>query len=225
MKKIDKTDFLEKSKKTLEEIIDMLEKLPSIRLNDLNQKKSALVIIDMINGFIKEGALKSSRVEEIILDIAKLSATCDRLGIQKIAFADCHTEESPEFEAYPMHCIKGSYEAEIVDEIKKVGGYRLIEKNSTNGFLEEEFTRWLSENKEIDTFILTGDCTDICVLQFAITLKTWFNMKNIKARVIVPIDCVETYDLGMHDAYLMNVMALYNMIINGVEVVKTIKDI
>ena len=113
----------------------------------------------------------------------------------------------------------GSYEGEIVDEIKEVGGYTLIPKNSTNGFLEEEFQKWFEQNHKIDTFIVTGDCTDICVQQFAIALKTWFNMQNKKARVIVPVDAVETYDFGTHNGDLMNAMALYNMMINGVEVV------
>lgn len=81
----------------------------------------------------------------------------------------------------------------------------------------------MKDNKHIDTFIITGNCTDICVQQFAITLKTWFNRQNIKVRVIVPVNAVETYDFGLHDGDLMNVMALYNMMINGVEVVAGIE--
>jgi len=120
--------------------------------------------------------------------------------------------------------MKGTAESEIVDEIKNIGGYTLIEKNSTNGFLEEAFRKWLLENPDINTFILTGDCTDICVQQFAITLKAYFNMNNKRARVIVPLNAVDTYDLGVHDRNLMNVMAAYNMIINGVEVVRDIVE-
>ncbi len=37
--------------------------------------------------------------------------------------------------------------------------------------------------------------------------------------MIVPANTVETYDLGLHSGDLMHVMALYNMIINGIEVV------
>ena len=48
-------------------------------------------------------------------------------------------------------------------------------------------------------------------------------MQNKKARIIVPIEAVDTYDLGVHDGELTNVMALYNMIINGVEVVRAVK--
>ncbi len=216
----DKNGFLKRSVETLEEIFDMLTRLPAIQLKDLNGKQTALVIVDMVNGFAREGALMSPRVESLIPEIAELSRRCDQLHITKLTFADCHTKASPEFNSYPEHCMVGTSEGKIVDELIEIGGYTLIPKNSTNGFIEEEFQKWLKENEHINTFIITGDCTDICVQQFAITLKTWFNMQNKNARVIVPINVVETYDLGIHNGDLMNVMALYNMIINGVEVVQ-----
>lgn len=219
MEMINKNEFMKKSTDTLGGIFDTLEKLPAIQLGDLQEEQTALVIVDMINGFAREGALSSPRVEALIPEIAELSKACGELHIAKLAFADSHTEASPEFESYPAHCMIGTSEGEMVDELKQIGGYTLIPKNSTNGFLEEEFQRWLKENEHIDSFIIAGDCTDICIQQFAITLKTWFNMHNKKARVIVPINAVDTYDLGLHDADLMNAMALYNMMVNGVEVV------
>jgi nicotinamidase-related amidase len=214
-----KDEFLKHSVNTLSEIFDMLAKLPSIKLKDIQGKHTALLIVDMINGFAREGALMSPRVEELIPEIAMLSKACDELQITKLAFADCHTIASPEFNAYPIHCMEGTSEGEIVEELREIGGYVLIPKNSTNGFLEAEFQSWLKENEYVDTFVITGDCTDICIQQLAITLKTWFNMKNKTSRVIVPINTVDTYDLGVHDADLMNVMALYNMWMNGVEIV------
>jgi nicotinamidase-related amidase len=223
MKMVRKDEFLEKSVTVLGEILDMLEKLPTVRLEDLQGKKTALVIVDMVNGFTREGALKSPRIEELIPEITALLKKCDKYEVERIAFADCHTGESPEFDAYPKHCMAGTFEGEIVDEIKEVGGYDLMPKNSTNGFLEGEFRKWLEKNPHVNTFIVTGDCTDICVQQFAITLKTWFNMQNLKARIIVPINAVETYDLGMHNGDLVNVMALYNMVINGIEVVRGVE--
>ncbi len=223
MKYKNKKEFINKSSEILGQIFDMLAGLPAVQLKELPGDQTVLMIVDMVNGFAREGALKSPRIEGIIPEIAELSRKCDQLGIKKLAFADCHTDASPEFDAYPAHCMEGSYEAEIVDEIKNIGGYKLIPKNSTNGFLEEEFQKWLKENSHINTFIITGDCTDICIQQFATTLKAWFNMKNKKSRVIVPINAVETYDLEMHNGDLLDVMALYNMIVNGVDVVAEIK--
>ncbi len=220
MRMINKNEFIERSVNTLGEIFDMLAKLPAIELKDLQGKQTALVIVDMVNGFAREGALKSPRVEGLIAEIAELSKICNELHIARLAFADCHTKASPEFDAYPAHCMIGTSEGEMVDELKELGGYTLISKNSTNGFLEEAFQKWLKENEHINTFVITGDCTDICVQQFAITLKTWFNMQNKRGRVIIPINAVETYDLNLHNGDLMNVTALYNMMINGIEVVQ-----
>ncbi|MFZ5352342.1 MAG: cysteine hydrolase family protein [Bacillota bacterium] len=225
MRMMSKEDFLKRSSNTLKGLYDMLQKLPVIGLDELHKEKTVLVIIDMVNGFAREGALKSPRIEAIISEIAKLSVACDKLQIRKLAFADCHTDLSPEFDAYPQHCIKDTLEAEMVDELKKIGGYTLVPKNSTNGFLEEEFQNWLTKNRHIDTFIIAGDCTDICIQQYATTLKSWFNMQNKKSRIIVPANMVETYDFGLHDAELVNVMALYNMMTNGVEIVKEIKQL
>lgn len=212
-----------RSFQSLNEINNMLDNLPVIKLEDLVKEKSALVIVDMINGFIREGPMMSGRVETIIPEIVELSKKCGDQNIKKIAFADNHTDASPEFGSYPSHCIKGTSESEIVDEIKAVGGYHLIPKNSTNGFLEEAFQKWLNTNDPIDTFIITGCCTDICIQQFAITLKTWFNKNNRKSRVIVPVNAVETFDAEPHNAELINTIALFNMIINGVEVVKGVE--
>lgn len=219
MRMNNKNDFLKSSSESLGKIFDMLAILPELSLQELQGNQTVLVIIDMVNGFARKGSLKSPRIEELIPEITKLAKSCNDLGIKSLAFADCHTEESPEFEAYPLHCLAGTVEGEIVDEIKEVGGYTLIPKNSTNGFLEEEFQKWLNENQHIDTFIIVGDCTDICIQQFALTLKPWFNLHNQKVRIIVPINAVETYDLGAHSGDLMNVMALYNMMGNGIEVV------
>ena len=223
MRITDKSKFINQSMEALEGILDMLFKAPDISLSSLSAEQSALVIVDMVNGFAREGAMMSPEVEKIIPDIVDLMRKCKKHEIQSIAFADCHTEASPEFTSYPQHCMVETSESELVEEIKEFGNYLLIPKNSTNGFLEEAFQKWMKENPEVVNFIVTGDCTDICVQQFAITLKTWFNMQNKKCRIIVPINAVATYDFGLHDGNFTHVMALYNMMINGVEVVVEVK--
>ncbi len=72
MRMINKNKFLKSSVEALGEIFDMLEKLPAIQLKDLQGKQTALVIVDMVNGFAREGALKSPRVEGLIPEIAEL---------------------------------------------------------------------------------------------------------------------------------------------------------
>lgn len=219
---VSKNEFIKKSSDTLDKLWDWLDGLESIKLEDLDSEHTALVIVDMINGFAREGALKSPRVEALIPEVDRLLRQANGKGMKSIAFADAHVGESPEFESYPVHCMAGSSESAMVRELDETGGFILIEKNSTNGFHEEAFQKWLQENSHIKTFIMTGDCTDICIQQLAITLRTWFNRQNIKSRIIVPASAVNTYDLGLHQGDLVHVMALYNMSINGIEIVKAI---
>lgn len=223
MKITDRDGFIRKSTDTLNGLYGFLSELKPLKLESLPLKETALVIIDMINGFAREGALMSPRVEALIPVIAELSEQCGKHGVKKLAFADNHTGASPEFGAYPPHCLTGTSESEIVDELKDIGGYQLIPKNSTNGFLEKKFREWLEENERIRTFLIVGDCTDICIQQFAVTLKTWFNRRNESSRIIVPVNAVDTYDLGMHDADLLNVVTLFSMTGNGVELVSSIE--
>lgn len=214
--------FLKTSEAILEKIFSSLHDLESLSLSRLKPEKAALVMIDMVNGFVKKGALQSQRIAAIVPEIVKLSFECEDLKIKKIAFADNHQEISPEFKAYPCHCLSGTEESEVIEELQTIGGYELIEKNSTNGYIEPKFQDWLKENPEIDTFIVVGDCTDICILQFALSIKTHFNRQNKESRVIVPMNAVNTYDLKTHDGDLMNVFALYNMMINNIEIVESI---
>ena len=53
--------------------LNNLENLSSINLNDFDLNKTGLFIVDMNNGFAKEGALSSPRVEKIIKPIADFS--------------------------------------------------------------------------------------------------------------------------------------------------------
>jgi nicotinamidase-related amidase len=218
-----KQAFLEKSIEVLSEIYDLIDQKPILSIQDLKAEDTALIIVDMINGFAKEGPLSSPRVDALIPNIVELSKKCDELGIKKIAFADNHTEDSPEFASFPNHCLCGTSESEVVEAIQAVGNYLLIEKNSTNGFIEPVFQAWLKEHENIKTFIVVGDCTDICVLQFALTLKTHFNRVNEQSRIIVPVKSVDTYDLGTHNGDLQQIMALYQMTVSDIEVVKEIE--
>lgn len=197
----------------------------TLNLDSLDKEKTALFIIDMVVGFVYSGALSSPRVANIVNNIDELNRKT--IGYKKVFFLDNHEKDSQEFRYFPSHCIKGTTEAEVISELKnkcsegKETYY--IEKNSTNGFHSKEFQQWLESNEnKVDNYIITGCVTDICILQFALSLKSYFNEKNINKRVIIPMNSVETYDGGSHDGYLMNLFALYNMHISGIEIVEKI---
>ncbi|MBQ4312818.1 MAG: cysteine hydrolase, partial [Clostridia bacterium] len=198
---IKKTAFMFKAKRSLRSIYSQIDSLSPLEIDSLVVDNAALIIVDMINGFVKEGALSSPNVLAINERVADLAGKCEQLGIPVAALADCHTHSSPEFESYPIHCLSDSVESAVTDEIAQKCKYTRIEKNSTNGFLTKDFRDWM-ESVGTDTFILVGDCTDICVLQLATTMKAYFNEHNKFSRIVVPVNAVATYDLGVHDAGL-----------------------
>lgn len=199
-----------------------INSLGSLKLSDFDSEKTVFVIVDIINGFIREGAMHAERIASIIEPSSRLLAACKRAGIDSIAFADCHAKGCAEFLSFPEHCIEGTSESEIVDELKKIGGYTLIEKNSTNGCHEYGFASFLASHGSADTFIVCGDCTDICVLQFCLSLKTLFNKENKPLRIVVPINAVETYDAPYHNAAFANLAAYKLMKDCGIEFVSAI---
>lgn len=197
-----------------------------IILSSLDKDKTALFVIDMVNGFVNTGALASSRVAVIVENIAELNKKMK--GYKKVFFLDSHSEDSEEFHSFPPHCIRGGEEAELIPELKTEDSRGeetyYIEKNSTNGFHAEGFKEWIKKYEDaVDNYIVTGCVTDICVLQFSLTLKSYFNEKNKEKRIIIPANAVETYDGGTHDGDLINLFALYNMHVSGIEIVDRIK--
>ncbi|MDE7278127.1 MAG: cysteine hydrolase [Oscillospiraceae bacterium] len=204
-------------------LISEIKELSPMDFSELVPEKTALIVVDVINGFIREGAMSSSIIEGIVPNVVKLMEKFKDAGIPVAAFADCHSENCAEFASFPQHCLSGTSESELVDELKEVGGYFLIKKNSTNGFHEKDFMHELVRNPKINTFVVVGDCTDICVMQLCLTLKTWFTAQDRTSEIIVPMNCVETYDSPDHNADFMNIAAYKLMKDSGIKFVSEIK--
>lgn len=197
----------------------------SLDLKTLHKDMTALFVVDMVVGFVYSGALSSPRVAKIVNNIVELNKKT--VGYNKVFFLDNHEKDSQEFRYFPAHCVEGTEEAELISELKtedsELPNTHYIKKNSTNAFHCKGFKEWLQEyENQIDNYIITGCVTDICVLQFALSLKSYFNENNIDKRVIVPASCVETYDGGSHDGNLLNLFSLYNMHTSGIEIIDKI---
>lgn len=201
----------------LSDIAMEISKAPALDLSSLNPSQTVLIIVDMVGGFAREGALASPRVGALISPIASLAAACNTAGIPVLALADCHTQDSIELQNFPPHCLRGTEESAVCAEIAGACDYTLIEKNSTNGFIEPIFEIWLKANSSVNTFLVVGDCTDICVQQFAVTAKSWYNTRDIPSRILVSVPLVDTYDAPGHNGDILNLVSLRMMQTAGVE--------
>lgn len=216
---------IEQAVDMLEAIQDDLKLMPTMKFNFYKADETAIIVIDMINGFALEGALASERVEQLIEPIAGLLEAAQ--GMKKVFLCDHHLVTSAEFESYLPHAIQGSDEALIVQRLNELQDEQtsVIFKNSTNGMMAPPMQHYLQAHPQIKQYILVGDCTDICVLQFALSLKAYFNEQNEDKAVLVPMALVDTYDLptAHHGASLMNLFAFYNMKMNGIKLFSDIQ--
>lgn len=197
--------------------------LNPLSLSSLETKTTCLVLLDLLNGFTREGPLASVRIEILIPVAEKLTKNALKSGIPVIAFCDAHLGIASEFDNYPPHCQIGSSESALVKELEKYTDILRIDKNSTQGWHEPIFQQWRSDHPEIDTWILAGDCTDICVLQFALALKTNDQRQNRNLRVIIPENAVNTFDTSEHPGNLHHIIGLSLMMDAGIEIYSEIE--
>lgn len=200
-------------------------------------EKAVVLSTDVINGFCYIGPLASPRVAGIVEPITKLFQNAWDHGVHNILLLqDAHEPDAVEFGAYPPHCVRGTAEAETVDAFKQLPFFDQITvmiKNSTSSSENTELTDWISAHPQVDTFIVVGDCTDICTYQLAIDLRVKANARQLTRRIIVPAEAVDTYDRSVetarkegglaHSGELMHAVFLYHMALNGIEVVKAVR--
>lgn len=134
-----------------------LNDLPIENLSDYDLSKTALFIVDINNGFAKEGALYSDRIKSLINPIHEFVKPLENKLNKIIAFTDTHEEDSVELLSYVPHCLSGSDECKVVDELLDIKNLEIIPKNSTNGF----FAIDINILNDIDNVVVVGDCTDI----------------------------------------------------------------
>ncbi len=178
-----------------------------------------LVVVDMVNGFIKEGNMADPYINHITPRIIEL---VERTIEEKEGLAfikDTHEEGSTEFKKFPVHCLKGTSESELIDELKEYEKYGIsYEKNSTSTMYAPGFINDLEKMKKLKEVIITGCCTDICVLNLAIPLTNYFDQMNRNVDICVIEDGVETYDAPTHNRDEYNQMSLKLMKQAGIKV-------
>lgn len=130
------------------------------------QPKEALLIIDMLNDFVLEGApLEVPDTRKVIPDIKREIEKVRAEGRPVIYICDAHEIDDKEFSKFgwPVHAVKGTRGAEVVDELKPEEGDIVIEKTTYSGFYNTKLDETL-KNLGVDSLRLTGCVTHICIM-------------------------------------------------------------
>jgi nicotinamidase-related amidase len=199
--------------------------------------QAAIFSADMIIGFCREGNLASPRVDALTQPVVDLFQRAHDAGVGEfVLLQDTHDANSPEFTAFPPHCVAGTAESEMIPELANLpfrDQFTVIPKNSLAPGPGTNFDEWLDARPDLATAIVVGDCTDLCVYQLAMHLRLRANALNLTPfDVIVPVNCVDTFDLPEAVAHERRVMAhpgdffhqvfLYHMALNGIRIVSAL---
>jgi nicotinamidase/pyrazinamidase len=155
---------------------------------------SALIVVDTQNGFLREGNLASDRCLQVLPAIQREVGGALAAGHRVFFTADTHEPDDAEFEIFPEHCVRGTSEADLVDELR---GYlerdrcHLIAKRRYSALFETEL-EGLLHRFSIDQVRICGVCTDICVLH------TTADLRNRDIAVTVVADATATFDAPGH---------------------------
>ncbi|MEA2586547.1 MAG: hypothetical protein QOF33_4632 [Thermomicrobiales bacterium] len=197
--------------------------------------QAAVFSTDMTVGFCRKGALASERVGALAGPVTELFELAYGKGVRRFVLTqDTHHPETPEFDAWPVHCVRGTEESETIPELANLPFARdfvIFEKNSLSPQDGTGFDAWLDANADLTTAIVAGDCTDLCVYQLAMHLRLRANALNrTPFEVIVPAAAVDTYDLPPnrakaigatpHPGDFFHHVFLYHMALNGIRVVR-----
>jgi len=174
----------------------------------------AVVVIDMLNDFVT-GELKCERAQKIIPNIKRLIESARKKGFPVIYSNDAHLQTDFELGKWGKHAMKGTEEAKVIPQLKPEKKDYLLEKRVYSGFFETGLDSLL-RNLKVDTLILTGLHTNICVRHTA--AGAFFRGYKIK----VPKDATDAFTEKDYKEGLQYLKEVYNAEITETD--KIIKD-
>ncbi len=155
---------------------------------------NVVLVIDMVKGFLEPGhnLYCGDESREIIPRVHSLIARERAAGSEIIFISDHHDPDDLEFQIFPVHCVKGTEEPDVIPELSEfVTGDNVIPKNRYSGFFNTDLEARLAAGAP-DKVIVCGVCTDICVLHTA------SDARNRDYPVEVPSDCVASFNPEAH---------------------------
>lgn len=128
--------------------------------------KEALLVIDMLNDFVLEGApLEVPSTRTIIPELKREIERSREKGIPVIYICDNHDKDDREFKkmGWPAHAVKGTKGAEVIEDLKPLKGEKIIKKKTYSGFYKTKLDETL-KGLGVKSLRLTGCVTNICIL-------------------------------------------------------------
>jgi len=188
----------------------------------------ALIVIDVQNGFASKGGsydllgMDTSQYESIVPKIRELITKCRNAAIP-VFYTQAVRESSGIDLLTRTHkilpkareerimrkpiCVRGTWDAEIVDQIKPISGDHIVIKRRDSAFHDTEIGVWL-RSLGIDTLIFCGIDTSICV---ETSLRDAF---NIGYDIVLISDATSSSNHKHYESTLENVKGYYGVVMD-----------
>jgi len=150
---------------------------------DGHRVNPALVVVDVQNGFVSKGGsydqlgMSISHYQQVLPKITQLIAICREAGLP-IFYTQAVREQSGIDLLTKVHrilpqsreerirkkpiCVRGTWDADIVDEIKPTPADHVVVKRRDSAFHDTEIGVWM-KSLGVDTIVFCGIDTSICV--------------------------------------------------------------
>ena len=155
---------------------------------------NVVLVIDMVRGVLEPGhnLYCGDEARKIVPNVFDLLKRETGAGSHILFISDHHDPDDLEFQIFPVHCVKGTLEPEVIPELSQfVTPSNVVPKNRYSGFFNTDLEQRL-ERLRPEKLVVCGVCTDICVLH------TTSDARNRDYPVEVPADCVASFDQGAH---------------------------
>lgn len=195
-------------------------------MKNLKVYEGMLIIVDMVNGFVKNGDLADPKIGEIVPRQIELIKEAKKQGDLIVFIKDTHEENSIEHKRFngALHCVRGTGEELVIDELKPFENQKdtiSIEKNSTSFMETPDFRNLIQDAPNIRKVDVVGCCTDICVANGTMGLANYFDQWNRDVEIRVHTDAIATFAENSRQNYVDAAKLLMEQ--QGIQLVKKMK--
>lgn len=173
---------------------------------------TAVIVVDMVNDFCSEGgAMVLPNSKRLYPVITRLTDKFRAAGSRIVWSRDEHEPGDIEFHKRSVHCLTGTWGAQLVDAFTPQAEDSVRPKNKFSAFFETDLHEWL-QAQDVSTLVLCGVATNICVRSTA--HDAFFRGYNV---VVAEDACAATgereqasalYDIETHFGRVATVEAL-----------------
>jgi nicotinamidase-related amidase len=154
----------------------------------LDPTRTALVIVDMQNDFVKEGGtLVVPDAEATIPRIRALLDAARESGTKVVYSQDTHNDGDPEWEIWPEHAREGTWGHRIVEELAPREDELVVRKVRYDAFYGTHLDHFL-RLWGVESLVICGTVANICVHYTAASAALrWYD-------VVIPRDATSALD-------------------------------